>query len=67
MTIKELKEKISALDDDMMVGGSGHFGEFLEVFSVDVEEVYPIFLKSGNGKKETILCIRIEYAGEEPD
>jgi len=36
MTIKELKEKIALLDDDMKVGGSGHFGEFLECWDTGV-------------------------------
>jgi len=39
MTIKELKEKIALLDDDMKVGGSGHFGEFLECWDTGVTTV----------------------------
>jgi hypothetical protein len=32
MTIKNLKEKIMLLDDNMNVGSSGYFGEFLECY-----------------------------------
>ena len=64
MTIKELKEKIALLDDDMKVGGSGHFGEFLECWGVCVTTV----TKSRRDKdKEVIFSISIEDAGDEPD
>jgi hypothetical protein len=39
MTIKELKEIISDLDDNMKIGGSGHFGEYLDCHGVFVREV----------------------------
>ena len=39
MTIKELKEIIKDLPDDMLVGSSGHFGEYLQCFYVLVDEV----------------------------
>jgi hypothetical protein len=64
MTIRELKEKIMFLDDDMRVGGSGHFGEFLQCWDVEVRTV----TKSRIDKKdEVIFCISIEDAGDEPD
>lgn len=55
--VKDLKEKIMSLDDNMKVGSTGHFGEFLECENVEVR----------NCEGENILCITIEYAGEEPD
>lgn len=63
-TIKELKEKIKDLPDDMEVGGSGHFGEFLECWDITVTTTKKN-LSSNEHKK--ILCISIENPGEEPD
>jgi len=64
MTVKELKEIIALLDDDMKVGGSGHFGEYLECW-----DAIPTTVTKGKfgGVKETILCISIEDAGDEPN
>ena len=64
MTILELKEKIEFLPDDMEVGGSGHFGEFLECYSAYVSSVS---IKRFSEKTEQIFCITIESPGEEPD
>ena len=61
MTIKELKEKISSLDDDMIVGGSGYFGEYLELLDAEVRTV------SFGDFEQEIFCILIEDAGDEPD
>ena len=69
MNIKELKEKIKDLPDDMLIGGSGHYGEFLECYSIQVNNV----THGGPGDwndpmpDEDILCISIEDAGTEPD
>jgi hypothetical protein len=65
MTIKELKEKIESLDDNMRVGGSGHFGEFLECWGAKVTEVKERGRFSN--KTEMIFCISIEDPGPEPD
>ena len=64
MNIKELKEKLIDLDDDMKVGGSGHFGEFLECWDAEVTTV-----SKGrfSDEKEAIFAISIEDAGDEPD
>ena len=64
MNIKELKEIIKELPDDMEIGGSGHFGEFLECWDVVKTTVSKSRL---SGDKKEILCISIEDAGEEPD
>lgn len=62
MTITELKEKIKYLDDDMKVGGLGHFGEFLECWDARVR------VASIKGKKiEDFFSISIENAGPDPD
>lgn len=64
MIIKELKEKIALLDDNMKVGGSGHFGEFLECWDARVKTV----TKSRRDiEEEVIFSISIEDAGDEPD
>jgi hypothetical protein len=39
VTVKDLKEKIKNLDDNTLIGSSGHFGEFLECYSVDLTTV----------------------------
>ncbi len=64
MTIKELKEKIKELPDDMKIGASGHFGEYLECW--DITTTIVTKGRFGDGKEE-ILCISIEDAGDEPD
>jgi len=64
MTIKELKEKIMFLDDNMKVGGTGYFGEFLECWDAEVRTVTKSRM---NNEKEVIFSISIEDAGDEPD
>lgn len=64
MTIKELKKIIQDLPDDMKIGGSGHFGEFLECYSISVIEVRE---NRKTNERKPILSISIEDAGEEPD
>ena len=64
MTIKELKELIKELPDDMKVGGSGHFGEFLECWDAGVTTVSKA---RRDNEKEEIFSILIEHAGDEPD
>ena len=77
MTIKELKEKIKDLPDDMLIGNTGHFGEYLECTEVNVHTAH--FKQEGNKLvgwyfdfgipliKKEIFCICIEDKGEEPD
>ncbi len=70
MTIKELKEKIANLDDNMLVGGSGYFGEFLECYNAEVTTVmtsYFDFFKGIPKCEIEIFCISIQDKGEEPD
>ena len=52
------------LDDNMKVGGSGHFGEFLECWDTEVRTVTKSRM---NDEKEVIFSISIEDAGDEPD
>jgi hypothetical protein len=65
-TIKELKEAIKDLPDEMLIGSSGHYGEFLDCYGFSVIEVtkYAFF---DDGEKFKIFSISIEDAGEEPD
>ena len=71
MTIKELKDKIKDLPDDMLVGNTGHFGEYLPVLDCRVHYFNPwcyenfVFVKTDI--KTDIFCISIEDKGEEPD
>lgn len=66
--IKDLKELIANLPDDMEIGGSGHYGEFLEIYDIQVKTVksheFPRRLESVSME---ILCISMESAGDEPE
>lgn len=66
MNIKELKDIIKDLPDDMEVGGSGHYCEFLDCFSVQIASV-SIYDKRNKkiGEKE-ILNIDMEQSGPDP-
>ena len=64
MTVKELKEKIRYLDDNMKVGGFGHFGEFLECCGAGVTTVTK---GKFSDEKEKIFSISIEGAGDAPN
>jgi len=59
MNIVELKELIKDCPDDMMVGGIGHFGNYLEVNQATFYKPF--------GWDEKILWIDIESPGDEPD
>ena len=71
MNIGELKKLIADLDDSMELGGSGHFGEFLECCDVYVTTVHKP--KPGTRgysrdyEQVKILQISIESPGTEPD
>lgn len=64
MTVKELKEKIWYLDDNIKVGACGYFGEYLECFNAELETV---FKDSNSNEKEVIFSITIESKGNEPE
>lgn len=65
MTVGELKQIVKDLDDNMLVGNSGHFGEYLDCFGISVQDVY--LTRRETEKKMPVLCISIESAGDEPD
>jgi hypothetical protein len=64
MTIKDLKETIKDLPDDMLIGGSGHYGELLDCYGTSVTNVWK---RLGKTEQETIFCVAIENPGPEPD
>ena len=64
MDIGTLKLAISNLPDNMLVGGSGHFGEYLEVYGIRKGKVSK-GMSSVHGTE--IFIIDIEQAGEEPE
>jgi len=66
-TIKELKEAIKDLPDDMLIGGSGWFGEYLECESFGVITVDKYHYIHDKEEKIEIFCITNDYPGEEPD
>ncbi len=63
-TIKKLKEAIKDLPEDMPVGGSGHYGEYLETFSA---EALPVRDNLSNKNSFIAFILSIEDAGPEPD
>ena len=65
MTVIELIQKLSHFDSNYEVGGSGHFGELLEIEDVYLKDVRGHKI---NGKQiDPFVIIRIEWAGNEPD
>lgn len=64
MDVGTLKLAISNLPDDMLVGGSGHYGEYLEVYDIRRDKVHTSTFGSN---QVDIFIIDIEDAGEEPD
>jgi hypothetical protein len=63
MTIKDLKLIIKDLPENMIIGGRGYLGEYLEVKEIKVKEIK---LKKHKKEKMFGLCITIEDKGEEP-
>lgn len=66
MNIRELKEIIKDLPDEMLIGQSGYFGEYLECYSVSVSEVW-LSTFDLQASKIDILNFSMETMGEEPD
>ena len=54
MTVSELIEELKKHDGNLQVGGRGHYGELLEIYSVGVN-------------REGSVSIEIESAGDIPD
>ena len=65
MKVKELINKLKKYPEDTLVGGTGHFGEYLELEEVWMGDT----LNENNGVpgRTKIVCIMIEDAGKEPD
>ena len=65
MTLGQFRKSVAHLSDDIKVVGKGHYGEELEVYSIQLGKVSKgIFGDKGDF---TALIITMEYAGEEPD
>ena len=63
-TVGELKEFLNDIPDHVLIGGRGHYGEFLECYGVNYSEIR----KSINDSKLiSVVTFSIEDAGEEPD
>ena len=54
MTVGELKEELNYFDDELEIGGSGHFGEIL-----DIDWIYKC--------RKGFVVLEMESAGNEPD
>ena len=59
MTVRELISELEKFDPEMRVGGSGHFGELLNIDGVKSWKYH--------AAAAPYVAIEIEYAGEEPD
>jgi hypothetical protein len=55
MKVKELIKKLSEFDGNLNVGGVGHYGEILEIYSVR------------KGNLRNYVEIEIEPPGDEPE
>ena len=64
MTVGELKKKLIGIDDNIKVGGAGHFGELLDCYFAEVRPVYNSMM---DDIEEVIFCISILDAGDEPN
>jgi hypothetical protein len=58
MKVSELVSELLKMDQDLPVGGIGHFGELL-----DIQRIY----KSDWFIRKEFIVIEIESAGDEPD
>lgn len=67
MTVKELKQALEGVPDDMNVGGSGWFGEYLRCDFAAIKEDYVYPLDPKCSEKGTWFNITIEPIGDEPD
>ena len=68
MKVKELIEKLQQFDPEMEVGGSGHFGELLEIYDVNLSEQDEATYVDGNFiQLPKWVRLYIQYAGSEPD
>lgn len=61
MTIREFKEIIKDFPDDLQIGGIGHFGELLDINSVEYKD------DKHSLPPRPFIGMRIDSAGEEPD
>ena len=64
MNIGELKNIIKDLPDDMLIGGSGHYGELLKFHTPHMKKVSENWKSN---KEIEIFCISLEDPGPEPD
>lgn len=64
MRIKDLRRVIVDLDDNLLIGGKGHFGEMLDIPHCSVGEV-----RVDSWRPETVLALIIymDNPGEEPE
>lgn len=66
-TIKDLKKIIENLPDNMLIGSSGHYGEYLECYNISINKVNKDLFNNRAANTIEILNIEIESPGPEPD
>jgi len=59
LTVGALKKFLEGIPDATLVGGTGHFGEYLEIYDVSLGRI--------SNKKGDSVIIDMESKGEEPD
>lgn len=68
MTVKDLKEKIKDLPDNMLVGMTGYFGEYLELNFCETRIAHTNFYcENPEETKIEILELDFDPKGDEPD
>lgn len=74
MTVKELREKLEDLDDDMEVVAMGHFGEAIRLDSYGFRVrsgpnrlVISGWQRRGESTKDDVFAIPVADIGPEPD
>ena len=67
MKIKDLRKHIKGLPADMLVCGSGHFGEVLEMWSADISKVHYDDFFARHEEKFDAFVMQYEDPGEEPE
>ena len=63
MNVKELREALVEVPDDVLVCGKDHYGEPLDVDWAGVEKMHPYMIE----KPFNAFVIDMEYSGKEPE
>lgn len=70
MTVQQLIERLQTFPPDTVVGNNGHFGEYLEIYDVNMEQAY--ITENNSWRDENryhfpVVTISLEDAGPDPE